>query len=111
MSWLCSLSMFSREHCIALCGALVPLTILLTFSAILLVLAEAPRIWQRSLALAGALPAILMVLHVYSWWAVGVVAAPTFILCGLTVICGLIQLVILKRSLTPAAIAPMAVVS
>lgn len=111
MSWLCSLSMFSREHCIALCGALVPLTILLTFAAILLVLAEAPRVWQRVLALAGSLPAVLMVLHVYSWWAVGVVAAPTFILCALTVICGGIQLVILKRSLTPMAIASVPVVS
>jgi hypothetical protein len=45
---------------------------------------------QRQVRLAAVfawIPAGVMVLHVWTWWMIGVVMAPTFILLGLACIC------------------------
>lgn len=82
-----SLCEFSRTHCISLCAFLVPANLIftaLTLSIVIFRLPQ-PKLWQ-SISLATAL-ALVMILHVFTWFEVGVVAAPTFILLFLASLC------------------------
>lgn len=78
---------FSHNHCIAICAALVPANVLSTFCAIVLVGLKRPvaQVWQVS-GLASFF-ALLMVLHVLTWFLIGVVMMPTFILLLLAGVC------------------------
>ncbi|MBW4580734.1 MAG: hypothetical protein KME42_14305 [Tildeniella nuda ZEHNDER 1965/U140] len=78
---------FSHNHCIAICAALVPANVLSTFCAIVLVGLKRPRsqVWQVS-GLASVF-ALLMVLHVLTWFIIGVVMMPTFVLLSLGGLC------------------------
>ena len=78
---------FSHNHCIAICAALVPANVLTTFCAIVLVGLKRPRtqVWQVS-GLASCF-ALLMVLHVLTWFIIGVVMMPTFVLLSLGGVC------------------------
>jgi hypothetical protein len=64
---------FSHTHCVAICAFLVPANLLSTFQTIVYVGLKRPvaQIWQ-AFALAS-LFASLMVLHVLTWFVVGVV--------------------------------------
>lgn len=78
---------FSRNHCVEICTFLVPANLLATLQTLILTgLRKATaRIWfATSIAtfFAG-----LMVLHVITWFLVGVVMAPTFILLTLGSVC------------------------
>ena len=97
-----SLLEFSRAHCVAICGGLVPLNLLLTLQTMILTGLLRP---QRQVQLASALaciPAGVMVFHVWTWWMIGVVMTPTFILSGLACICVGINV---WASLSPATMA------
>ena len=78
---------FSRNHCIAICTALVPANLLSTFGAIVLVALKRPlsQVWQVSALASGF--ALLMVLHVLTWFIIGVVMVPTFVLLTLGAVC------------------------
>ncbi|PSB25867.1 hypothetical protein [Stenomitos frigidus] len=78
---------FSHNHCIAICAALVPANVLSTFYAIVLVWLQRPvsQVWQVS-GLASVF-ALLMVLHVLTWFIIGVVMVPTFVLLSLGGVC------------------------
>ena len=78
---------FSHNHCIAICAALVPANVLTTFFAIVLVWLKRPmsQVWQVS-GLASFF-ALLMVLHVLTWFIIGVVMVPTFVLLTLGGVC------------------------
>lgn len=82
-----SLLEFSRAHCVAICGGLVPLNLLLTLQTMILTGLQRPQRQVRLAAAFACLPAGVMVLHVWTWWMIGVVMAPTFILSGLACIC------------------------
>ncbi|PSB19700.1 hypothetical protein C7B65_10430 [Phormidesmis priestleyi ULC007] len=78
---------FSRNHCIEICAFLVPANLLATLRTLILTGQRKPtaRIWfATSIA---AFFAGLMVLHVTTWFLVGVVMAPTFILLTLGSVC------------------------
>lgn len=78
---------FSRQHCVGICAALVPANLLATLQTLIFAGLGRPR-WQRSSIAGMALVyATLMVLHVWSWFAIGVVMAPTFILLALALVC------------------------
>jgi prepilin signal peptidase PulO-like enzyme (type II secretory pathway) len=78
---------FSRNHCLAICGFLVPANLLATLQTLILVGLNRPRYQvQRATAIAIAF-ALVMILHVYTWFAVGVVMAPTYILLFLGSVC------------------------
>lgn len=86
---------FSRQHCIAICAVLVPLNLLFTSQTLFLTLQErSPRL---AVSL-GCTSAVIMILHVYSWLAIGVVMPPTYILLGLGSFCLVTNLWIVTHS-------------
>jgi hypothetical protein len=78
---------FSRSHCVEICAFLVPISLLLTTTTMLLVgLDRSSRLIYASICMA-ILPPIALFLHVATWWSIGVVMLPTFILPVLATIC------------------------
>lgn len=78
---------YSRHHCIAICAGLVPANIATTLMT--LVLVGLKRSTGKILLSAGvaALLAGVMVLHVVTWFLIGVVMVPTFVLLSLGSLC------------------------
>lgn len=88
---LTSIVEFSRSHCIGICAVLVPTNLGLAIATMVLVgLNRSARTIYTTVAL-SVLPAIILLLHVATWWALGVVMLPTFILPVLAVTCLVIQ--------------------
>jgi hypothetical protein len=87
-----TLAEFSRNNCIGICAFLVPANILTTLLTMILVFLNRPlgQVWI-STGLA-CLFASIMVLHVYTWFMIGVVMTPTYILLSLAVTCLLTNL-------------------
>ncbi len=75
---------FSRHYCIPICAVLVPANLLATSYTLLLWFLG--RQTKRAAVLATIL-AVALFFHVLSWWAIGVVMAPTFILPTLGATC------------------------
>ncbi len=95
-----TLAEFSRNNCIGICAFLVPANILTTLLTMILVFLNRPlgQVWI-STGLA-CLFASIMVLHVYTWFMIGVVMTPTYILLSLAVTCLLtnVLLIIWRRN-------------
>jgi hypothetical protein len=87
MSFWYTLSEFSRHHCIAICGLLVPANLLATLQTMLLVGFQSSLRQQRIMVSVASIYAILISLHVYTWFSVGVVMKPTYILLFLSSVC------------------------
>lgn len=83
---------FSRCHCIAICGGLVPFNLILSFLTLVYVVRQAsPGLIQKNaIAVYGGVT--LMVLHVSTWFLVGVVMIPTFLLPAFGAVCVAINL-------------------
>ena len=90
-----TLAEFSRNNCIGICAFLVPANILTTLLTIILTFLNRPlgQVWI-STGLA-CLFASVMVLHVYTWFMIGVVMTPTYILLSLAVTCLLTNLLLI----------------
>ncbi|OWY63565.1 hypothetical protein B7486_52400 [cyanobacterium TDX16] len=82
-----TLAEFSRHYCIGICAFLVPANLVATsLTAIFTVLHRpATRVWQA--AGIASIFALAMMLHVFTWFLVGMVMAPTYILLCLGSIC------------------------
>ncbi|WP_041739742.1 hypothetical protein [Calothrix sp. PCC 6303] len=82
-----TLAEFSRSNCVGICTFLVPANLLSTLVPVTFTVLRRPsvQIWQA--AIAASIFPIIMLLHVYSWFSVGVVMAPTFILLSLAISC------------------------
>jgi hypothetical protein len=78
---------FSRANCIAICGFLVPANLLTTLQTMILTGLGRPqrKVWVS--AGIASICALVMVLHVFTWFAIGVVMAPTYILLCLGTTC------------------------
>ncbi len=90
-----TLTEFSRNHCIGICGFLVPANILTTLLTIILAFLNRPmsQVWA-SVTLACTF-AVIMMLHVYTWFMIGVVMLPTYILLSLAITCLLTNLFVI----------------
>jgi hypothetical protein len=78
---------FSRHHCVAICAFLVPANLLATLQTLAMVLLIRPQSHIRwSVAIAASL-ALVLVLHVGTWFEIGIVTPVTFILLGLASTC------------------------
>jgi hypothetical protein len=78
---------FSHTHCVAICAFLVPLNLIATLQTIVLTVLQYPSRWRwQSMGLAS-LCAVVMVLHVVTWFVIGVVAVQTFVLFSLGGVC------------------------
>lgn len=82
-----TLTEFSRVNCAAICTFLVPANLAATSLTIILTALGRPthRVWQS--AGVASFFAFVMMLHVYTWFLIGVVMAPTYILLWLAIIC------------------------
>ncbi len=88
-----TLAEFSRANCVSICAFLVPANLITTSLTIILTVLQRPthQIWQ--VAGIASIFAFVMILHVYTWFAIGVVMAPTYILLCLAISCSLTNLV------------------
>jgi asparagine N-glycosylation enzyme membrane subunit Stt3 len=78
---------FSRANCIAICAFLVPANLLLTLRTIVFTGLSRPQVQVRQAAVLACIPALVMILHVWTWFLIGVIMAPTFILLWLASTC------------------------
>lgn len=87
MTDFASLLEFSHSHCVAICSVLVPLNLIATSLTIGLVGLNQNS--GRILVAAGlaSLAAFVMVLHVMTWFVIGVVMIPTYVLLLLGSVC------------------------
>jgi hypothetical protein len=82
-----SIAEFSRCHCIGICAILVPTNLLLTIATMLsTALGRSTSTIYATVGL-SILPAIVLLLHVTTWWAIGIVMLPTYILPILAITC------------------------
>ncbi|MCL6434376.1 MAG: hypothetical protein K6T90_09185 [Leptolyngbyaceae cyanobacterium HOT.MB2.61] len=81
-----SLLGFSHTHCVAICAVLVPLNLLATLQTIVLTGLERLS-WVWKTAGLASLCAGIMVLHVLTWFLIGVIAIQTFVLLTLGSVC------------------------
>lgn len=82
----------SRIHCVSLCAFLVPANLIATSITIIFTILRRPliQVWQA--AGIASLFAVVMILHVFTWFQVGVVMLPTYILLWLGFSCWLSNL-------------------
>ncbi|SRR5579883_1740626 len=83
---------FSRSNCVAICAFLVPAILLATLLTMIFAALRRPlhQVWQS--AGIASLFALVMVFHVYTWFSIGVVMAPTYVLLSLAISCLLTNL-------------------
>jgi phosphate/sulfate permease len=82
-----SIAEFSRCHCVGICALLVPTNLLLAIATLLATaLDRSPRTIYAIVG-SGIIPALALFLHVATWWSIGVVMLPTFILPLLATTC------------------------
>jgi hypothetical protein len=86
-----SIAEFSRCHCIGICALLVPTNLCLANATILLTVFNRSSQLIYTIAGISIVPALVLLLHVATWWSVGVVMLPTFILPVLALTCLAIQ--------------------
>ncbi len=84
---LISITEFSRNNCISICAFLVPANLLTTLLSLIFIVIKPPRTKLLTSVTIATLFAITLSLHVASWWIVGVIKAPTFILLALATVC------------------------
>lgn len=87
-----TLAEFSRNNCIGICAFLVPANILTTLLTMILTFLNRPLGQVLISTGLACLFASVMVLHVYTWFMIGVVMTPTYILLSLAVTCLLTNL-------------------
>ena len=82
-----TVSEFSRTHCISICAFLVPANLVTTGVTVAFTLLHRPKAQVWKAAAIAAIPALVMVFHVVTWFMIGVVMAPTYILLWLAATC------------------------
>lgn len=78
---------FSRSHCIAICAVLVPANLLATLQTMLFTGFRYSTAQVQIMAAIASIYALTLLLHVFTWFVIGVVMAPTYILTVLGSVC------------------------
>ncbi|MEB3338017.1 MAG: hypothetical protein VKJ46_11170 [Leptolyngbyaceae bacterium] len=78
---------FSHTHCVAICAALVPLNVVATLVTMILTALKRPPSQVQLAAGVASLFSGIMVLHVLTWFIIGIIMPPTFVLLGLASTC------------------------
>ncbi|MDY7016563.1 MAG: hypothetical protein SVX43_23805 [Cyanobacteriota bacterium] len=84
---LAALLNFSHSNCVAICAFLVPANLLATVQTLSIFFFKPSPARVRLAAVLASSFSVLMILHVLSWFAIGVVTPVTFILSGLAATC------------------------
>jgi len=82
-----TLADFSRANCISICAFLIPANLIASLLAIIPIVLRRPPVKVWKAAGIGSIFAILMLYHVFTWFMIGIVMAPTYILLCLGSIC------------------------
>ena len=82
-----SITEFSRNNCLSICAFLVPANLLATLLSLIFIVIKPSLIKLLTSVTIATLFAITLSLHVASWWIVGVIQAPTFVLLALATLC------------------------
>lgn len=93
------LAEFSRNHCISICAFLVPANLVATSLTMIFTALRRPQVQVWQAAGIASIFALVMILHVFTWFLVGVVMVPTYVLLWLGSTCLLTNLgaVFLRR--------------
>ena len=78
---------FSRQNCVAICSFLVPAILIATISTLALTVTQRPSLKIRWSSAIASILAIILFLHVSTWFVIGIVTPVTFILFGLGTTC------------------------
>jgi len=78
---------FSHTYCIAICAFLVPANLLTTLQTAILTGLNRPRMQIWASVVVASLWATAMIFHVFTWFAIGVVMPPTYILLVMAITC------------------------
>ncbi|MEG4816724.1 MULTISPECIES: hypothetical protein [unclassified Microcoleus] len=78
---------FSHTYCIAICAFLVPANLLTTLQTAILIGLNRPRMQIWASVVVASLWATAMIFHVFTWFAIGVVMPPTYILLVMGITC------------------------
>jgi hypothetical protein len=78
---------FSHTYCIGICAFLVPANLLTTLQTGILTGLNRPRMHVWASAVVAGLWATAMIFHVFTWFAIGVVMPPTYILLAMGITC------------------------
>jgi len=82
-----TLCQLSRDHCVGICAFLVPANLIITTQTVIFTAFRRPY-WQPvTTTIAAFTYATILLLHVWTWFLIGVVMAPTFILLCLSIVC------------------------
>lgn len=82
-----ALTQFSCAHCIAICAFLVPANLLATIQTLVLAGLRRPTVQIRLGMVLASFLALALLLHVFTWFAIGIVRIPTYVLLGLAGTC------------------------
>jgi hypothetical protein len=91
-----TLTEFSRANCIAICAFLVPANLVATSLTIIFTALGPIQVWRA--AGIASIFALLMIWHVFTWFMVGIVLTPTYILLCLGSSCLFINIVAIAYS-------------
>lgn len=78
---------FSHTYCIGICAFLVPANLLTTLQTAILTGLNRPRMQVWASVAVASLWATAMIFHVFTWFAIGVVMPPTYILLAMGITC------------------------
>ncbi len=82
---------FSRAHCVKICTFLVPANLAATLQTLMMMALDRP-LWQVGfMAAIASAYATVMVLHVLTWFVVGVVMVPTYVLLSFGLACCIVN--------------------
>lgn len=88
---------FSRINCVAICAVMVPANLIFCLQSLILVGVNRPKNQVRLSGIIASICALMLLLHVGSWFVIGVVRVQTFILLGLSCVCLIINTSLLLR--------------
>ncbi|MEB3279947.1 MAG: hypothetical protein VKK42_13620 [Lyngbya sp.] len=78
---------FSRANCGTICAFLVPANVLATLQTLVFTGMKSSPVKLRLMVGFACVYSVLMLLHVYSWFSIGIVMLPTYILLSLGGVC------------------------
>lgn len=88
---------FSRSNCLAICAVMVPVNLIACLQCLILVGLNRPKNQVNFASIMASIYAIIMLLHVGSWFVIGVVRIQTFILLTLACICLIVNTLTLSH--------------
>ena len=82
---------FSRAHCVKICAFLVPANLAATLQTLMMMALDRPLVQVGLMAAIATAYATVMVLHVLTWFVVGVVMVPTYVLLSFGLACCIVN--------------------